>query len=93
MPSNNKRPYQLKLDGAPIGITCPVPVPASTEDAVILKGGNVPTAKVFLNWLLSKEGQITQYASEYATPLNSKLREQLLPFRDQILGSAPKPQA
>ena len=75
MPSNNKRPYQLKLDGAPIGITCPVPVPASTEDAVILKGGNVPTAKVFLNWLLSKEGQITQYASEYATPLNSELRE------------------
>ncbi len=86
MPSNNKRPYQLKLDGAPIGFTCPEPVPASTEDAVILRGGNVPTAKVFLNWLLSIEGQIAQYAFEYATPLSDELRAHMLPFRDQILG-------
>ena len=88
MPSNNKRPYQLKLDGAPVGFTCPEPVPVSTEDAVVLRGGNVHTAKIFTNWLLSKEGQVAQYAFEYATPLNLKLREKLLPFRNQILGKA-----
>ena len=43
MPSNNKRPYQLKLAGAPVGFTCPAPVPVSTEDAVILRGGNIHT--------------------------------------------------
>lgn len=86
LPSNNKRPYQLKLDGAPVGFTCPEPVPVSTEDAVVLRGGNVHTAKIFTNWLLSKEGQVAQYAFEYATPLNLQLRAKLLPFRDQILG-------
>ncbi len=86
MPSNNKRPYQLKLNGAPVGFTCPEPVPTSTEDSIILKGGNTATAKIFLNWLLSKEGQIAQYAFEYATPLNDQLRAKLLPFSDQILG-------
>ncbi len=86
MPSNNKRPYQLKLDGAPVGFTCPEPVPVATEDAVVIRGGNVHTAKLFTNWLLSKEGQVAQYAFEYATPLNPQLRAKLLPFRDQILG-------
>jgi len=87
-PSNNKRPYQMQLEGAPVGFTCPEPVPVSTEDAVILRGGNVHTAKLFTNWLLSKEGQLAQYAFEYATPFDPELRAKLMPFRDQILGRA-----
>ncbi len=86
-PSNYKRPYQARLDGAPIGFACPEPVPASVEDAVILRGApNLHAAKLFLNWLLSREGQIAQYAFEYAAPLDLELRPKLLPFADQILG-------
>lgn len=87
IPSNYKRPYQIKLDGAPIGFTCPDPVPGSTEEAVLLKGGRSPySAMIFMNWLLSKEGQIAQYAHEFAAPLNEDLRLKLLPFADQIIG-------
>jgi iron(III) transport system substrate-binding protein len=87
IPSNYKRPYQIALEGAPVAFTCPEPVPASVEDLVILKGSpNIHAAKIFVNWLLSKEGQIAQYAFEYAAPLDKDLRAKLLPFADQILG-------
>jgi len=87
VPSNYKRPYQLALEGAPIAYTCPEPVPASVEDTVMLKRSPNPyAAKVFLNWLLSKEGQLSQYAFEYAAPLDKELGPKLLPFADQILG-------
>ncbi len=87
IPSNYKRPYQIRQDGAPVSFTCPEPVPGSTEEAVILKGSPNPyAAKIFMNWVLSKEGQIAQYAHEFAAPLNEELRPKLLPFADQIIG-------
>jgi len=87
IPSNYKRPFQIQKLGAPISFTCPEPVPGSTEEAIILKGApNLYSAKIFMNWLLSKEGQISQYAHEFAAPLNESLRPKLLPFSDQIIG-------
>lgn len=89
IPSHYKSPYGLLKDGAPIGFVCPEPVPAAVGgSAIILKGApNLNAAKVFLNWLLSKEGQIAQYAATYWTPSHKDLiRPEFLPFADQILG-------
>ncbi|HEX9880228.1 MAG TPA: hypothetical protein VGB25_08550, partial [Candidatus Binatia bacterium] len=86
IPSNYKRPYQVQEKGAPVSFYCPDPAPGSTEETVILKGGNTASARIFLNWLLSKEGQIAQYAHEFAAPLDKELRPKLLPFADQIVG-------
>ena len=87
IPSNYKRPYQIQQDGAPVSFNCPEPVPGSTEEAIILKGApNLYSAKILMNWLLSKEGQIAQYAHEFAAPLDEGLRPKLLPFADQIIG-------
>lgn len=87
IPSNYKRPYQISLDGAPIAFTCPEPAPASVEDMAILKGSPNPyAAKLLVNWIVSKEGQLAQYAFEYAAPLDKELRPKLLPFADQIVG-------
>jgi iron(III) transport system substrate-binding protein len=87
IPSNYKEPHRLALAGASVAFTCPEPVPASVEDTVILKRSpNIHAAKIFVNWLLSKEGQIAQYAFEFAAPLDKDLRPKLLPFADQILG-------
>ena len=86
IPSNYKRPYQIQQKGAPVSFFCPDPAPGSTEETVILKGGNTASARIFLNWLLSKEGQIAQYAHEFAAPLDEELRPKLLPFADQIIG-------
>jgi len=89
IPSHYKSPYNLLKDGAPIGFSCPEPVPAAVGgSAIILKGApNLNAAKVFMNWLLSKEGQIAQYAATYWTPSHKDLiRPEFLPFADQILG-------
>lgn len=89
IPSHYKAPYNLLKDGAPIGFACPEPVPAAVGgSAIILKGApNLNAAKVFMNWLLSKEGQIAQYAATYWTPSHKDLiRPEFLPFADQILG-------
>jgi hypothetical protein len=54
----------------------------------ILRGSpNINAARLFVNWFLSKEGQISQYVADYAPPVHKALqRKELLPFADQILG-------
>lgn len=88
IPSNPARTYQKVLAGAPLGYHCPEPVPASVNEAVILKGApNLHAARLYINWLLSKEGQIALYAAQRATPVHRDLgRKEFIPFADAILG-------
>ena len=88
VPAAKARTYQMLLRGAPIGFTCPEPVPVTTEAAVILKGSPHGNAtRVFLNWQLSKEGQLSSYYARSITPIREDLqRRELIPFADQILG-------
>ena len=88
VPSAEYRTYQKVLDGAPVSYTCPEPVPAAVSEMGILKGApNIHAARLFINWFLSKEGQISQYVSDYAPPVHKDLRrKEFLPFADQILG-------
>ena len=78
----------MLLRGAPIGFTCPEPVPVTTEAAVILKGSPHGNAgRVFLNWQLSREGQLSAYYGRSISPIREDLqRRELIPFADQILG-------
>jgi iron(III) transport system substrate-binding protein len=80
--------YQKAMSGLPVGFSCPEPVPATSNEAIILKGAaNAHAARVFLNWLLSKEGQIVQYFARDVTPIREDLsRPELIPFADQIVG-------
>lgn len=88
VPAWGTRTQQKVLDGAPLGFVCPEPVPVSVNEGVILRGSPNPySARIFLNWLLSKEGQIAQYASAYITPVHKDLmRREFIPFSEQILG-------
>ena len=88
IPSAEYRTYQKTLDGAPVNYTCPEPVPGAVSEMAILKGSpNINAARMFVNWFLSKEGQIAQYVADYAPPVHKGLqRKELLPFADQILG-------
>jgi ABC-type Fe3+ transport system substrate-binding protein len=83
--------YQVKerIDkGAPVGFHCPdvVPVTASTLGA--LKGNpDIDASRLFLNWLLSKEGQIAQYVAEGSPPVHRDLQKLgFMPFPEQIAG-------
>ncbi|HEX9880848.1 MAG TPA: extracellular solute-binding protein [Candidatus Binatia bacterium] len=89
IPSTYRVPHQLAQQGAPVGFFCPEPAPANSgSSTVILKGApNVYAAKILLNWLLSKEGQIAHYAYYFYAPVHKDLlRKEFLPFADHILG-------
>lgn len=88
IPSAEYRTYQKVLDGAPVSYTCPEPVPATFSEMAILKGTpNINAARLFVNWVQSKEGQIAQYLADFAPPVHKELqRKEFLPFADQILG-------
>ena len=77
------------LDGAPVSFTLPEPVPTAVgASTIVLKGApNVHAAKIYLNWMLSKEGQIALYVAGLRTPIHKDIkRKEFLPFADQILG-------
>jgi len=88
IPSSPARTSQMVRDGAPVGFTCPEPAPASTASVLILKGArNLYAARLFVNWLLSKEGQIAQFASKRFIPIHDELQQtRFVPFGEEILG-------
>jgi iron(III) transport system substrate-binding protein len=87
IPSAEYRTYKKNLDGAPVSYHCPEPVPIAVSEMGILKGApNINSARLFINWFLSKEGQIAQYVGDYAPPVHKELRRrEFVPFADEIL--------
>lgn len=88
VPSSPARTSQMVDEGAPVGLVCPEPLPASTASVMILRGNPNPYAsRIFVNWLLSREGQIAQFAAKRFTPIHKDLqRREFVPFADQVLG-------
>ncbi len=72
--SADYRVWKKAEKGAPVAWHCPTPVPVAISEAGILKGApNAAAGKLFLNWLLSKEGQLTQYHTSRETPVHKDL--------------------
>ena len=88
LPSNKARTYRRVLDGAPLGFNCPEPAPVAPEDMMILNGSrNNNAAKIFVNWILSKEGQLAAAYARRTTPIRENLQlKELIPFADNVLG-------
>lgn len=88
IPSGDHRIVQYLEKGAPLGWHCPEPVPSAISEGAILRGNpNMNASKLFLNWLLSKEGQMSQYANDDSPPIHKDLQtDKFLPFPDEILG-------
>ena len=77
-----------KRHGVPVAADCPSPIPASAGYIGIFRGSpHVNAAKLFVNWYLSKEGQVAAYHYARQVPVNIELkRKEFLPFPDQIEG-------
>jgi iron(III) transport system substrate-binding protein len=88
IPSAAYRVKQYVDKKAPIGWHCPEPVPMAVSGLGMLKGApHLHAAKVFANWFLSKEGQISQFAADGAPPIHPQLQtREFLAFPDEILG-------
>jgi ABC-type Fe3+ transport system substrate-binding protein len=79
---------KLANKGAPIGYHCPVPVPVTVSQIAILdKSPRKNAARLFVNWMISREGQILQYVETFAVPVHKDLQTPtFLPFADTIVG-------
>jgi ABC-type Fe3+ transport system substrate-binding protein len=76
------------VKGAPLGYHCPTPVPITVSQIAMLdKSPRKNAARLFINWMVSREGQILQYATTFAVPVHKALQlPQFLPFADTIAG-------
>ena len=74
--------------GAPLGYHCPEPVPITLSQIAMLdKSPHKNAARLFINWMVSREGQIVQYATTFAVPVHKALQlPQFVPFADTIVG-------
>lgn len=88
VPASAARLRQYQQKGAPISWHCPTPVPMSaSEIGVMSKNTNPYASLLWINWFLSKEGQIAQFNSDKSPPIHKDLQlETFLPFREQIVG-------
>ena len=88
IPAGDHRIVQYQEKGAPIGWHCPLPVPSAISEGGILRSNpNLNASKLFMNWLLSKEGQMAQYASDDSPPIHKDLQTRaFLPFPDEVIG-------
>lgn len=74
---------------APINYHCPEPVPITLSQIVLLdKSPRKNAGKVFLNWMLSREGQMMQYYDSYVVPVHKDL--QIPPFVSEFVNVAGK---
>jgi iron(III) transport system substrate-binding protein len=87
-PTGADRAVQYVEKKAPIGWYCPEPVPAATTGILVLKGNpHINASKLFVNWLVSKEGQIAMYAVDKIPPAHKDLQKpEFVPFADEVVG-------
>jgi iron(III) transport system substrate-binding protein len=88
LPAAAYRTKQYQQRGAPASWHCPEPVPLAVSQMGILKGNpHTNASRVWVNWFLSKEGQISQFAADSAPPVHKDLQtEAFLAFPEQIKG-------
>ena len=88
IPSAQYRLGELKEKGAPIAWHCPDPVPTAVQIVGAIKQTPNPYAsKIYVNWLLSREGQLAQYAAMEGAPSHAALQSpDFITFAAQIEG-------
>lgn len=81
--------------GVPLAWHCPEPLPISVSQMGILKGNpHANASRLWVNWLLSKEGQIAQFAADQSPPAHRDLQtEAFFPFPDELKGKTMAPAA
>lgn len=90
IPAPERRAESYAEKGAPIGYHCPEPVPITLSQIVMLeKAQHKNGARLFINWLLSVEGQLLQYSTSASVPVHKALQDpRFIPFADTIIGKA-----
>jgi iron(III) transport system substrate-binding protein len=87
-PSGDYRVHEFETAGAPVSFHCPSIVPMAPTQIAILRGSpSINGAKIFLDWYLSKEGQIGLHAATGAIPAHKDLQgSQFLNYPNEVAG-------
>jgi iron(III) transport system substrate-binding protein len=82
------RVKQYRDKGAPVDFHCPEPVPVGPAQMALFKGTPYENAgRLFMNWFMSKEAQISQYHTTFQEPVHKDLaRREFLVFPDTFIG-------
>lgn len=91
LPASGYRTRLMAEKGAPLSFHCPEPVPVSVNEIALLRGSPNPNAgRLFINWLLSKEGQVVQYFADNGSPVHKALNEdpRFLNYAETLKGKA-----
>ena len=88
MPAYPERIKELQIKGAPVAWYCPDMVPLNFSRVAIFKASpGTVGGKIFVNWLLSKEGQLTQLAVFGTPPIHKDLQSpDFYIYPDEIRG-------
>ena len=88
LPAPERRAESYVHKGAPIGYHCPEPVPITLSQTVMLEQSKHKNgARLFINWLLSTEGQLQQYLTSASVPVHKNLQQpRFIPFTETING-------
>ena len=88
IPAPERRAESYANKGAPVSYHCPEPVPITLSQIVMLdKAPHKNGARLFVNWLLSAEGQLMQYATSASVPAHKNLQDpRFIPFAETIIG-------
>jgi iron(III) transport system substrate-binding protein len=88
MPAYPERVKELQDKSAPVGWYCPDMVPLNFSRVAIFKNSPGTWAgRIYLNWLLSKEGQLTQLAVFGTPPIHKDLQSpDFYLFPNEMLG-------
>jgi ABC-type Fe3+ transport system substrate-binding protein len=86
VPQAMSRVGQYAQTGAPIGFHCPLPVTtALTEAGIMSNSPHLNGARIFLNWFISREGQIAQFWADGSNPVRTELqRKEFLAFPEAV---------
>ncbi len=87
-PTAGYRTFSAHAKGSPVAWHCPEPVPLSFSALVLMNKSPHPNAaKLYINWYLSKEGQISQYYGDKSPPTHKALQDdRFVVYSDQIVG-------
>lgn len=91
LPASGYRTRLMADKGAPVSFYCPEPVPVSVNEIALLRGSPNPNAgRLFINWLLSKEGQVVQFAADHGSPVHKALNNdpRFLNYPETLRGKA-----
>lgn len=82
--------YRVKLEvnkGAPLAFYCPAVVPTTESQIGVFRNApNVNAAKLFVNWLSSREGQLALNNADGSSPVHKDLqRDEFLAYPKEVL--------